>query len=72
MTTLSPDTVARIVKYLDTHNGRDKIVRFIQYWSKYNFFISNSHRSEGTNTFPSQCNIASYSLESTDFLRGTQ
>jgi len=34
-TVLSQDTISRLVKFLETHNGRDKVVRLIQYWSRF-------------------------------------
>jgi len=32
---VNPDFVNKLIKYLDTHNGRDKICRLLQYGSKF-------------------------------------
>jgi len=48
----SPDTVTKVVKFLDTHNGRDKVVRTIQYGSRFlTWYLAKHSYSDASKKF---------------------
>jgi len=45
---LSQDAITRLVKFLETHNGRDKVVRTIQYFSRFfAWYLLVNNKPEG-------------------------